>query len=255
MAAAADLVKQYPEVAKDLLRRQPFSTAKELQDAIKTQTKRVTEPVPNLFKNLDVNQPPQGWKFRDNEFVEPDGTRVISTDVEYLDPVTKESKFGSFQRAFNPQTGRFEMRAAFLEDLPNMVKSGTDMVAGKGTPTVTYVSLHQMKKMGGGFGALKDVKMSTIVNKTTILQLAWLRKKYPHLPADELIKRTHSVTYAETSIIQSGHSIAGAQIKNGQMTKASMWGDEATLAKYGLNPDDDVVGMFDIVLKVQQFVK
>jgi hypothetical protein len=166
---------------------------------------RINEPKEGVYNDLNPATQPPSWKFVDSITTEPNGTKVIDTQIEV------NGKTGWVQRAYNPATKTFEMRNAFLEELPRWVNEGTPMVEGKGTPTVTYLTMRQMKLLGIDFAGLAKVKMSTIQNIKAIIQLHVLRTK--GVDPNEAVLQTHSVQYAETTIVQSGHKVVAAEVK------------------------------------------
>ncbi len=153
------------------------------------------------------------------------------------------------------------MSEAFLNTLPKWVNSSVSLVSGKGVPTVTYMTSYQMKRLGVGFGGLNSVKMSTIQNFETILQLEKSRRA--GIDLDLAILQTHSVQYAETSIIQSGHQITGAHLSIanaaqrpvGELMRSYEIREpalkavhDALLSKYGMQRSDNVLLNFSIKL-------
>src|SRR5262245_3988217 len=111
-------------------------------------------------------------------------------------------------------------------------RGGVQMVAGRGTPTVQFVTLYQLKLLGvpageptlwrrilyqlkhlgipfAGHGVVTKFKMSTIQNFETIVHLHWLRQKHLGASLDQLIGFTASVKYAETTAVQSGYRRVG----------------------------------------------
>src|SRR6185503_3664638 len=117
---------------------------------------------------------------------------------------------GFIERAYDGISGTLEMRNVFLDKLPSKIKPKNGaMLTPEGTPTQTYLTLHQMKKLGVGYGKLTKIKMSTIQNIRSVIELEVLSSK---LPLDEAVLKTHSVTYAETTVIQSGHKIVGGKV-------------------------------------------
>ncbi len=177
----------------------------EPQDPASAGQSRVSEPRPGVFEDVDPTNGPTRWVFDDSPVRgEPDGTRVIETTI------TVDGKQGYMERAYNPQTKVLEMRNAFLEELPRWAQDGTPMVEGKGTPTVTYLTIRQMKLLGADYSGLTKVKMSTIQNLKAIIQLHVLRAR--GVDPNHAVLRTHSIQYAETAILQSGHRVVGAKV-------------------------------------------
>ena len=105
---------------------------------------------------------------------------------------------------------------------------GVPMVATRGTPTVQYFTLYQLKLLGvpagqvrwwrrwlhglglraGPFavpGLVTSIKMSTIQNVEAIVHLHWLRQRYPAADLSDLVVHTASVEYAETTAVQCGY--------------------------------------------------
>jgi hypothetical protein len=222
---------------------------------------RVRSPKAGLYEGVQTSRAPKGWTFQDAPIkVEPDGTKTLTTRV--LGP---NGETGTFERAYNPATKKLELLNAFLEGLPKWVDSPTPLVAGKGIPTNAYVTMYQMRKLGVGFGGLKTVKMSTIQNIEAILQLESLKRQGVAL--EKAILMTHSVEYAETSIIQSGHEIVSAKVDvSGAWTDktigflmshfeagdaAKIAKNDALLQKYGLKRSDKMLMNYDILLSVK----
>jgi hypothetical protein len=218
---------------------------------------RVRSPVSGLYDAIDPSKAPPGWTFQDDIQHEAEGIVSITTTV-----TAPNGQTGVFERAFDPVTGKVEMRNAFLEKLPKWVESDLSLVAGKGTPTVAFMTMYQMKKLGVGFGQVKTFKMSTIQNVEAIFQLEVARRQGEAL--DKAIIKTHSVIYAETPIIQSGHQIVGAEVKGGTKTEIQQMlshyeqgGEEVIkrhnelLQKYGLKRTDEMLWNYNIYLKVQ----
>jgi hypothetical protein len=282
-----DMVRKDPETIASLLRTAPYRSAAEIETALKDLNKRITTPT-SIFENIDTSAAPPGWKFEDSvvsasgktkplapgaDLAADPGKKMLKTDVTYT-ATDGSKKVGWFIREYDPATNTLYMKEAYLQDLPNMVKTDKPMIAGKGTPTVTYVSLYQMKKMGVAYAGASTFVMAQIENVETILHLAWLRRKYPSVSPDELIRYTASPKYAETTIIQSGRKVTGAKLKGGAPEKigALMHSEEldmgapgsaghealkkkheGLLAAYGFTRDDELFMKFYIELQTVPF--
>ncbi len=223
---------------------------------------RVRAPVAGLYDSVDVSVPPKGWNFQDSRInITADGTKTLQTTV-----TSPTGKNGSFVRSYNPNTQKIELQEAFLNDLPNWIdNTSVSLVAGKGIPTVTYMTMYQMKRLGVDFGGVKTVKMSTIQNFDAILQLETLRRQ--GIPLNEGVLKTHSVQYADTSIIQSGHEITGAKVITSNQAEFTDIGSymqfyerrtptlkavhDDLLKKYGLSRSDKMWVNYDIELQVK----
>ena|GEM_PF-3309645 len=178
--------------------------------------KRVVEPIPGLYENipLDPNDLPSGWGITNEDVFKSNTISFIDTKVEFDFGDGRIGK-GTFSRIYDSESKTLTLRHAYLQDphvpdverLPNWIMAGPPLDPSRGTPTVAFFTMYQMKKLDIPFGGLERVKWSEVVNDDTLLHLEWLRRNYPDKPLEELIVHTHSVRYAETSIIQSGHKI------------------------------------------------
>jgi hypothetical protein len=217
---------------------------------------RTTTEVPGLKAAIDpANPPPGGWAFTDTVTTAGDVT-TVRTSVTAPDGTT-----GSMARSHNSATGEFSMDYAFLDNIPSgtrWVQTTPEMVAGRGTPLETYMTLRQMRiletERGATFVGPRTVHMSTIINVRTLLQIAAHEATLgrPMTPAElnVFILETHSVQYAQNSIIQSGGRIAGAQVTGGVRVNAGGEFTPADLAANHIGPDQQVLSGFDIDLNV-----
>lgn len=224
------------EAASRRVRDHPVSSPDELETALRRDSRRVRIRVRGLYESIDVSQHPAGWTITNDRQREPDGTLLVRTDV-----IGPNGAKGFFERGFNATQQRIELRNAFLrlagmtDELPGWVTGmGVPMVATRGTPTVQYFTLYQFKLLGvpagqvrwwrrwlhrlrlraGPFaapGVVTTIKMSTIQNVETIVHLHWLRQRYPGADLSELIVRTPSVEYGETSATQCGYRVVNTR--------------------------------------------
>lgn len=271
----ARVVRRNPVAATGLLRTRPFSKASEFERALETLLKSVNEPR-GVFAALDVRKNPANWRLSNIQTTEGD-VKVLRTEVTYSDPKTSQVRKGYFIRAYNPKTRTLQMREAFLGTLPGKVVHEGPMLTDSGTPTVTYVTLYQSRRLGVELRTPSTVTMKKIENFETICQLAWLRKKYPGKSVDALALETDSVKYGRTSIIQMEGDIVSATVRNGQEDKLSRLLDDYVLSdergikrtfgeqvkervrqdqvlgRYGLSRNDKVLYGFDIELAITPY--
>ncbi|MFO0577455.1 MAG: hypothetical protein U1A78_25910 [Polyangia bacterium] len=228
---------------------------------------RVVDPVPGLFDAVDTteNVAPPGWTFHDSMEPVSAGLRIRTAVV------APDRTEGSMVRIYNPRTRELIMYSAFLDELPNKIDAGVPLVPGSGTPTVTYLTLRQLKMAGGQFGQLQSVKMSTIQNIESLLLFHHLRSQ--GVSPWEAVRQTHSVQYAMTSIQQAGHTVLDIEIdltgprvrkerigwlmsaqENSASTEAlrsaKVRKHEELLAKYGMKRSDEVVIDYDIYFEL-----
>lgn len=212
---------------------------------------RTTTRVPGLYENINPNQSPQGWTFSDTPST-LGNEKIVTTKVTAPDGST-----GSMVRGINPATGEFILHSAFLDSIPADVRwipTDPEMVAGRGIPLETYMTMRQMRILESETGnslkvtAPRVVRISTIVNTRTVAELA--QQVRAGVPADQAILNTHSVQYASNSIVQSGGRIASAHVEGGSSTSAGTVLTPELMSQYGLTASDPVLYLFDITLNI-----
>jgi hypothetical protein len=236
-ARAEHLAIEYgQEAASRRVRYHPVNSLDELEVGLRRDSRRIRTRVRGLYESIDVSRCPAGWAITNNLQTEADGTRVVQTEV-----IGPNGATGFFERGYNLREQRVELRNAFLrlagmtEDLPGWVTGmGVPLVETRGTPTVQYFTLYQLKLLGvpagqvrwwrrwlhrvglraGPFvapGLVTSIKMSTIQNVESIVHLHWLRQRYPATNLSDLVVHTASVEYAETTAVQCGYRLRGTQ--------------------------------------------
>jgi hypothetical protein len=218
---------------------------------------RVTEPIPGLYESIDPSVRPQGWQFVD------EGPRPHRAHPNWVQIITRvrgpNGETGVIDRSYDAATRTLVMENAFLNDLPTWIEAGIPLRQGRGTPTVTYLTMRQMRMLGVGFGETRVVKMSTIQNVEAVMQLEQLRRS--GVSYQQGVAQTHSVQYATTSIQQSGQTITGVSIDtsgawpwrlSAMMDHFNMPQAErqALFARYGLTANDEVLVNYDIIINV-----
>jgi hypothetical protein len=223
---------------------------------LRTLGPRVEDPVPGLYDSIDPNVTPPGWTIKERS-MGPDkknpGYEQVVTDVWY------GGEHGWLDRSYNPQTKHVIMNNIFLDKLPRQIDAGTPLVPGKGTPTQAYLTMRHMKMLQVPYGQVQNFKMSTIQNIEAVMQLEALVRG--GLTLEQAVIKTHSVTYATTSIQQSGHEISkiGIDTTNTWKWKLEEMMDHFQMdaakradlfKKYGLGPNDKVLVNYDINIEV-----
>jgi hypothetical protein len=215
---------------------------------------RTDTQVPGLVEGIDpATPPPGGWRFSDTVTTTGHVTEV-ATEVTAPDGST-----GSMARSHDAQTGQFSMDYAFLDQIPNRwVQTTPEMVPGRGTPLETYMTMRQMRileqQAGAVFSGPRVVHLSTIINVRTCLQLgareAALGRQMSPAEMNTAILETHSVKYAENSIVQTGGRIKSAEVTRVKRMRAGDIAEQPQLEAHGVSADTEVPYAFDIDLNV-----
>src|SRR5262249_22781503 len=206
-AEGKDTERTQPSKAPNKDPKTPTSSPDPTKDPGAT-SGRVTEPIPGLYESIDPNVTPTGWHFSDTPPHEhPDHPGWVQVRTEIVAP---DGSAGWIERSYDPKTKTLVMENAFLKELPSWIEAGKPLKDGKGTPTVAYLTMRQMKMLGAKFGETKVVKMSTIQNIEAVMQLEQMKRN--GIPYEQGVAKTHSVTYATTSIQQSGQMITTVKI-------------------------------------------
>lgn len=273
------LIREYGDELTDYLRTNPLTTLESLKKTLGKLRTEVKQRVQGLMEGIDINTPPPGWRFDDKEggpVTELDGTRRLRTKV--YGPNGAE---GYFERAYNPRDHMLELRMAFLkqngedEALPSKIgkqRHAPEMIPGEGTPTLQYITLYQLKRLGvpmggaagqGGEPGVKRIHMSDIQYVETVVHLHWLRKNVGG-DLSNLVQYTASVKYAETTAIQSGYRRSDVPILTGgddrpirellnfqeRGNRQRIAENDAILAKYGFDRDAVMKWGFDVGFSV-----
>jgi hypothetical protein len=259
-ARAGDVLAKAEQIAK--LRQaakldEPAQPEKPVEVKGSEKGKRVDEPVDGVFESVSLSSRQKGWSFEDHVEPQDDGWIRVATKVN-----APNGAAGSIARKYNPATGELTMSAAFFDkELPKWIQLGTPMAPGRGTPTFAYLQMRQMRKLGIGRSTLKKVKMSSILNVRTVVELH--AKVRDGTPLNEAILETHSVQYAQTPLVQSGHRIRKATVSGGgkwnintllglyEIDDPSLRAvHDAILSEHGVKRGDDVLSGFDIELEL-----
>src|SRR5262249_53927582 len=152
------LTKEYgAEAARRYVRFHPVGSLDEVERALKRDRQKVRTQVRGLYESIEGGQCPVGWTMANILQREADGTLLGTSHVSGPNGAT-----GFFERGFNPAHQRIELRNAFLrlngmtDELPGWVTGvGVPMVETRGTPTVQYFTLYQLKLLGVPAGQVR----------------------------------------------------------------------------------------------------
>ncbi len=163
---------------------------------------------------------------------------------------------GTIHRRYDPQSktlffeganlygedGRSATKAPGFLNFPGVIP----LVKDRGIPTQAFVTLQIMKQLGIKYGELAHAQTNMINNIRTSLQLIqshavkdWLTLHPKTQPPTEVllqaIRETHSVSYIETVLTQSGHKVVATRMND----KDLRWLSLKTLLMYHRNEIDD----------------
>src|SRR4029453_3274507 len=133
------------------------------------------EAAGGLYQTVEGEMRNSGWLVAEGR-LEPSAPGEMVQETRLVGPNGAE---GRLVRAYDPMARQLELISAFFDpDLPRWIDAGAvPLVSGRGTPTIAFFTMRQMRAMGIDYGSLRSVKMSTIQNVEAICQLHWLLSK------------------------------------------------------------------------------
>jgi hypothetical protein len=187
-----------------------------------------------------------------------------------LDTAVLFKQAGELAEGFVPvsELGAIRAPGAPASTVPAFVRTGVDLVPGRGTPLILYLSLRCMNDLGISFGdpAIRIVKLQCVLNVETTVQLGWLRATYPQADPGALFRGTDIYRYAESVLEQAGYRVRGVELRISEGFRArpahkansknvffsGKDPPERFLARYPLPPGvEDVPEGFDVYLRVE----
>jgi hypothetical protein len=114
-------------------------------------------------------------------------------------------------RSYSAAKRELVLDQAYRREQPSFIEhSGPNLIEGRGTPTVTWATLHQMKQFGIPYGGLKTIRVPDVANEKAVIDLAAVRSGNGSL--DDQIRKTQTFGYIDTIATQSGHRIVSVDI-------------------------------------------
>ena len=175
------------------------------------------EPVPELYDKSLIDPRLRGHLIHDVAG-ETDGLRRVTSTL-----VNDELKLRDMQvvdRSYSPEDRALIMHMAFLAKVPRWLRTpGPWLDPVDGIPLSAALTLRQMRMMEVPYGGLEKARMQNICNLRAIIELAAFRKEMTDkskAALDRAAGKTHSVSYAETALIQSGHEINAVSLHGGE---------------------------------------
>jgi hypothetical protein len=218
----------------------------------------VKEPLPDPkgdYEGIPLAKEVTGYQFEETMQLK-DGVQSFRTEV-----TAPDGSGGWVQRGVELGTGEVVFLNAFLDTIPKPLRSieinGTKMAL------VDYITLRQMRMLGVRYGGFQTVKMSTIQNLLTIVQVK----------AGKPLMESFSVSYAKRSIEAGGKRIVKAEmdtydmyetpidkmlehfetngVPGGPRDAAKVKANDELLAKHGFTRDTTMKWNFDINLTLE----
>ncbi len=265
-------------IAFNVLESQPWYSLAELNAAITKSKNRMRDPVPGFFEAVKPKQGEQ--KVGDllvedaiDDITEYSSTAAAGTLQSETKAFANGNEVANFTRDVKPIDieGRsgVEMTMSYADGkkAPRFI-TDTDppLIAGKGTPLATYMNVRAFHNLNIGYAdpKLLRVKMSTVVNANTAVQIDWLRRMYGADNIQKYLKHTHSVKYAESALNQAGFKISKVEMSTAgrpfkQKARGEVGGDYFHskdnpldyLDRFGIDADSNIETGFDIYIYVQ----
>jgi hypothetical protein len=223
--------------------RMNLSATKQMLDLEKNGVEKVKTGIFKLFNDITFSLPeiwsPQTYKktyanLKETEdalrlFVHPFLPRRVNTK---FDEVAGAIPVGTVKRIVSADKTTLTLENAQLKylapqsmSIPSFVQIDgvVPLVPGKGIPTQTFITLHQMKREGVQYGSLKKISVPNIENLQTLLELrndlmirSWMEMN-PTVPIpaaliEDAFLETHTGKYLETIALQSGHRIKRVRV-------------------------------------------
>lgn len=180
---------------------------------------RVSAPVSGLYDSIPG----------ENEVV----AGPIKIQIQYgsfANVILNGNLVGQFARAYHPRSRTFYFEGSMLKGAPSFINvpGVVPLVPGRGVPTQAFASLQLMKSFGVKYGELAHANTNGIDNLQTTLQMIrspaykkWLKEhSTPHPPREvleEALQGSHTLSYMETVLTQSGHKITNVRVNDAEI--------------------------------------
>jgi len=195
-------------------------------------TSRVSGHVKGLYASVARASPPRGWTLSEHTStvrmteVRLDRSRIQSVFRRASATLSSpDGHMGIFGRDYHSEERHLVLDHAFMgygdrpsyaignrDRIPAWLSAGLPLVQGKGTPTMLYVNLMLMHKLGIELGSLKVVTVKQVTNLRSQLDLAAIRASGATL--SDAIRQTNTYQNVETMLTQSGHRILSIDISS-----------------------------------------
>lgn len=266
-----------------ILAAEPFDDIAGFRRAVEQDTRRIREPVDGVYADAgnrvseiddysltDTVSEPDAWETASEGYILFSRTELSADRAQVAE---WSRKLIDARRINDPNLAGgelvLEMAYAKIEDASSFLEGvRTPLIDGRGTPTNAYMNVRAFHNLGIGFAdpRLTHVKLATVQNVNTSVQLRWLEKQFGELPVSAPeYNELFSVKYAETALNQAGFRIKAVSVKTpnsvpgmtaayisegGYFTSRNYSLDEY-LRKYGVAPDERITSGHDIYIEVE----
>ncbi len=222
--------------------------------------------VPGLYDHLPMpgeHIDPHGgrWRFQHHDLGVQNGVHQIEVEVFYRAPGSGEQTgYGRAIWGYDPATQTLVLDTIDLQRVPGWIEGLPQQLSPRGTPTQAYLSMRAMRQVPGapssGGPGWTRFRVAQIDEIESICQLEVARRQRPDVPIDQLAPGLHAARYPSTPLQQAGYETANPRITGGERRtlrqSIEIWNEdvrpglEDTVRRYGLSPDDEILGGFDL---------
>lgn len=225
--------------ALEVLRGAPFENLAQLQEAVREAKRRIKVSLGEPFFRSAERRAAAGQReqLSTGLYIE-DGVRKVFGKDTYEATVyfgADVDQVGAVVRSLETDRRRFPGKFIVTFDLidlrsnpklfpPSMVKvPGPLQLTDRGTPLAMLLNLRALSALGVQYAdpRLVIVKLSTVVNANTAIQLHWMERVYGAANLNRYARYTHSVQYAEGALTQAGFKINKIELRGGNIPEVA----------------------------------
>lgn len=144
---------------------------------------------------------------------EADGTQVYLSALAFANGSEAWSV-----RAFNASRKQYQMRDAYYDiGVPRWIRHvPIPLVSGKGIPTIMYLDLLAMRKLGITSGSIKQAMIFQVHHLESVLQMLEQQRKHWRGSIENQFRVTRLYQMRAITLLQSGHRIKNIRLIGGQ---------------------------------------
>ena len=173
-----------------------------------TDTRAAAPRKPGVYEATHPDKTPEGWQFK--ERVWANGTKFRTVLTTFTSP---SGATGMAKRRINLATGAIDLQEINVPKEAGWIQIKPELVQGQGMRTAAYLTMRQMHVLEVQAGSLRTITVRDLYNVKALLELRDIRAKDSTLTLAQAVMQTNSITSQEAAIIQSGHTMGAATIK------------------------------------------